>query len=92
MARPPLQPVGMADDGYVLEFRNFDAGKNPFSSNMDPKSKQPKFMYDEKKVGKKALALDDIRKTPTAVVREQGAVPFDPNAGWKVGISFPSTS
>ncbi|MDP1718708.1 MAG: ethylbenzene dehydrogenase-related protein, partial [Burkholderiales bacterium] len=24
-------PVGMADDGYVLEFRNFDAGKNPFS-------------------------------------------------------------
>ena len=82
-------PVGMADDGYVLEFRNFDAGKNPFSSNMDPKSKQPKFMYDEKKVGKKALALDDIRKTPTAVVREQGAVPFDPNAGWKVGDLLP---
>ena len=24
-------PVGMADDGYVLEWRNFDAGKNMFS-------------------------------------------------------------
>ena len=78
-------PVGMADDGYVLEYRNFDAGKNPFSSNMDPKTKQPKFMYDEKKVGKKALALDDIRKMPTALIREQNAVPFDPSAGWKAG-------
>ena len=25
----------MADDGYVLEWRNFDAGANPFASNMD---------------------------------------------------------
>ncbi|MDP2240794.1 MAG: ethylbenzene dehydrogenase-related protein [Burkholderiales bacterium] len=82
-------PVGMADDGYVLEFRNFDAGKNPFSSNMDPKSKQPKFMYDEKKTGKKALALDDIRKMPTALVRGQNEAPFDPNAGWKEGDLVP---
>lgn len=27
-------PVGMADDGYVLEYRNFDEGKNPFSWNV----------------------------------------------------------
>ena len=78
-------PVGMADDGYVLEYRNFDAGKNPFSSNVDPKTKQPKFMYDEKKVGKKALAIDDMRKMPTVLVRGESAVPFDPNAGWKEG-------
>jgi len=53
----------MADDGYVLEYRNFDAGKNPFSSNLDAKTKLPKFMYDSTKTaGKKALALDDIRK------------------------------
>ena len=78
-------PVGMADDGYVLEYRNFDAGKNPFSSNFDAKTKQPRFMYDEKKVGKKALRIEDIRKMPTALVKEQNAVPFDPNAGWKEG-------
>jgi hypothetical protein len=82
-------PVGMADDGYVLEYRNFDAGKNPFSSNLDAKTKLPKFMYDEKKTGKKALALDDIRKMPTALVREQNAVAFDPNAGWKAGDLLP---
>jgi hypothetical protein len=81
--------VGMADDGYVLEWRNFDAGKNPFSSNMDPSTKQPKYMYDEKKVGKKALTVDDFRKVNTVIIREQGAVPFDPNAGWKAGDLLP---
>ena len=78
-------PVGMADDGYVLEYRNFDAGKNPFSSNMDAATKQPKFMYDEKKIGKKALRIEDLRKTSTVLVRGQNAVPFDANAGWKEG-------
>jgi hypothetical protein len=78
-------PVGMADDGYVLEYRNFDAGKNPFSSNMDAKTKQPKFMYDEKKVGKKALRIEDLHKTATVLLRGDTAVPFDPNAGWKEG-------
>lgn len=78
-------PVGMADDGYVLEYRNFDAGKNPFASNMDAKTKQPRFMYDEKKAGKKALRIEDLRKTSTVLIRGQNAVPFDPNAGWKEG-------
>lgn len=81
--------VGMADDGYVLEYRNSDAGKNPFASNADSKTHQPKFMYDEKKVGKKALRMEDIRKMPTALVREENAVPFDPNAGWKEGDLIP---
>jgi hypothetical protein len=82
-------PVGMADDGYVLEYRLSDAGGNPFGSNVDPKTHQPRFMYDEKKVGKKALTADDIRKTRTALIREQNAVPFDPNAGWKEGDLIP---
>jgi len=82
-------PVGMADDGYVLEYRLSDAGGNPFGSNVDPKTHQPRFMYEEKKVGKKALTADDIRKMPTALIREQNAVPFDPNAGWKEGDLIP---
>ena len=82
-------PVGMADDGYVLEYRLSDAGGNPFGSNVDPKTHQPRFMYDEKKFGKKALTADEIRKIPTALIREQNAVPFDPNAGWKAGDLLP---
>jgi hypothetical protein len=78
-------PVGMADDGYVLEWRNFDEGKNPFASNMDAATKQPKFMYDEKKLGKKALRIEDLNKIPTVMLPGQTAVAFDPNAGWKEG-------
>jgi hypothetical protein len=82
-------PVGMADDGYVLEYRLSDAGGNPFGSNVDPKTHQPRFMYDEKKVGKKALVAEDIRKMSTALIRDQNAVPFDPDAGWKTGDLIP---
>jgi hypothetical protein len=82
-------PVGMADDGYVLEWRNFDDGANPWSSNLDPKTRQPRYMYDASKAGRKALAIEDIRKGPTVLIREQNAVPFDPNAGWKEGELLP---
>lgn len=82
-------PVGMADDGYVLEWRNFDEGKNPFSSNLDPATRQPKFMYDPAKAGRKAFRLEDIRKGPTALIAEQNGAPFDPNAGWKEGDLLP---
>ena len=81
--------VGQADDGYVLEWRNFDAGSNAFASNMDSKTKQPRFMFDEKKVGKKAWTEADVGKRVPILVREENAVPFDPNAGWKSGDVLP---
>jgi hypothetical protein len=82
-------PVGMADDFHVLAYRNGDAGKNPFSSNLDKEKHQPKFMYDAAKMGRKSIRAADIRKGNTALVRERNAVPFDPNAGWKVGDLIP---
>jgi hypothetical protein len=81
--------VGMADDGYVLEFRNSDSGKDMFSSNADAKTHQPKFMWDEKKAGYKSITADQLRKGPHFLIREQNAVPFDPNAGWKTGDMIP---
>ena len=82
-------PVGMADDGYVLEWRNFDAGANPFGSNMDAKTKQPRYMFDEKKVGKRAFSDTDLPKSGGVLLREQNAVAFDANAGWKAGDLLP---
>jgi len=84
-------PVGMADDGYVLEYRLFDAGKNPFASNMNRETKQPNYMFDAKKVGMKALAKDEVGKPgkPKFLVKGDTAVPFDPNAGWKEGDMLP---
>jgi hypothetical protein len=82
--------VGMADDGYVLEWRLGDAGKDMFGGNSDKATHQPKFMWDEKKVGFKSIRADDqARKGDLFLVREQNAVPFDPNAGWKEGDMIP---
>jgi Ethylbenzene dehydrogenase len=83
--------VGMADDGYVLEYRNFDAGKNPFAWNVDRRTMTPLYMFDPAKVGSKALAAEDIGNPakPAAIVREENAVRFDPNAGWKEGDILP---
>lgn len=82
--------VGMADDGYVLEFRLSDAGKDMFGGNSDAKTHAPKFMWDEKKVGYKSITADSqLRKGDLFLVREQNAVPFDPNAGWKEGDMIP---
>ena len=81
--------VGMADDGYVLEFRLSDAGKDPFAGNADAKTHEPKFMWDEKKVGYRSITADQLRKGDHFLVREQNAVPFDPKAAWKEGDMIP---
>lgn len=83
-------PVGMADDFYVLEYRNNDDGKGPFNSNWDKEKKQPKYMYDAAKYGSNATREDQIRTKPTALVREQNAVAFDPNGGFKEGDLIPA--
>jgi hypothetical protein len=77
--------VGMADDGYVLEFRLGDEGKDMFSGNSDKATHLPKFMWDKKKVGYKSIQSTDLRKGDHFLIREQNAVAFDPNAGWKEG-------
>ena len=81
--------VGMADDGYVLEWRLGDAGKDPFGGNADSKTHEPKFMWDEKKVGYRSITADQLRKGDHFLIREQNAVPFDPKAGWKEGDLIP---
>ena len=81
--------VGMADDGYVLEFRLSDAGKDMFGGNADAKTHTPKFMWDEKKVGYKSITAKQLRKGDHFLIREQNAVPFDANAGWKEGDMIP---
>ncbi|CAG0989830.1 Cytochrome c-552 [Burkholderiales bacterium] len=82
-------PVGMADDGHVLEFRLADAGKDMFSGNADRSTHQPKLMWDEKKVGYRSITADALRKGDHFLIAGQNAVPFDPNAGWKAGDMIP---
>jgi len=82
-------PVGMADDFHVLEYRLNDAGKGPFSKNWDKKKKQPKYMYDKAKTGSHSIRKEQIREGEVALVREENAVPFDPGLGWKEGDLIP---
>ena len=82
-------PVGMADDGYVLDWRNFDAGANPFGSNMDGKTKQPRYMFDAAKAGRKGFSDTDRPQNGGILLLGNNAVPFDPNAGWKPGDLLP---
>lgn len=83
--------VGMADDGYVLEYRLSDDGKGPFSWNVDRKTMTPKYMFDAGKVGMKSITVADIgdQSKPFAMIREDNAVAYDPNAGWKEGDVLP---
>ena len=83
--------VGMADDGYVLEYRLFDKGKKMFSWNVDRKTMTPKYMFDESKVGFKALREGDFTDPgkPTAIIEEINAKPYDPKAGFKEGDILP---
>lgn len=85
------RPLGMADDGYVLEYRLTDAGKNVFSKNWDKKKNQPKYMFDSKKVGFKSRTMDQIRdgSQPSSIFVEDNGAAFDANAGWKKGDMIP---
>ncbi len=83
-------PVGMAGDGYILDYRQDDAGKGPFAENEDQATHQPKFMWDEKKAGYKSITADQLHKAKHFLIKEQNATAFDPKAGWKAGDLVPA--
>ena len=91
VARSPQHPVGMADDGYVLEYRNSDAGKKMFGGNADKETHQPKFMWDAKKMSapSRSPRTRSAQGRPFPDPRAVNAVPFDPKAGWKAGDMIP---
>lgn len=79
-------PMRAADDGYVLEYRNFDAGKNPFFNNWDGAKNQPRFMFDPKKNGGRAgLTEAQFRDPKAPLLTPKNRVPYDPGYKWKNG-------
>ena len=81
--------VGMADDGYVLEFRLADAGTDMFAGNADPKTHAPRYMWDAAKVGYRSIREGDLRKADHFLVTDVNAVAFDPAGEWKEGDLIP---
>jgi len=87
-------PIGASDDEHVFDTRAGDAGKGAFSNNWDAQSKQPKFMLDPQKTGKRALNWDDLIQHKLGFddvyfISEDNSVPFDATYAWKEGDTIP---
>lgn len=83
-------PVGAADDGYVLEYRNADSGTAPFFNNWDGAKNEPRFMYNPaSNNGRGGLTEAEFRNPKAPVLNEKNRVKYDPNQGWKDGDLMP---
>ena len=87
-------PVDVSDDQYVFELRSGDAGKGPFADNWDPEKRQPRFMLDPEKTGRRSLNWDDLIQRKLGFddvyfISEATAVPFDASYAWKDGDTIP---
>lgn len=85
----PYLGKGGLDKDEVLKY--LPASRADAKSWDKPKTMTPKFMFDAKKVGAKALRDEDIGNPakPAALLREENTAPYDPNAGWKEGDMLP---
>jgi len=88
-------PMGLADQGYVLEYRNSAGGRGMYSSNWDEEAGQPRYMYDSEQVG--MHALEEVRllaqgysQNDLYYLAEDFAVPFDAGHIWQEGDTLPA--
>jgi hypothetical protein len=87
-------PIGASDDEVIAEGRFGDKGKGPFTNNWDAKLARPQLMFDPAKTGRAALRWEDLQAQKLGFddlyyLREDQAIPFDPQRGWKDGDVIP---
>lgn len=87
-------PVGYADNGYVLDYRHNSVGRSMFTDNVDPETGRPLKMYDFEKTGLKALRFEKLRdkgytQEDLYFLEESFAVPFDADHQWAEGDALP---
>ncbi|MFA5026966.1 MAG: ethylbenzene dehydrogenase-related protein [Candidatus Methylomirabilota bacterium] len=78
--------VGYASDDWVMEYRNTDAGRSPFSG-----PSRPGFMFDEQALGFRAIPEKELpaRLGQAALVEGKTAVPLNPQAKFREGDILP---
>lgn len=87
-------PVGLADNGYVLEYRHSSSGSSMFSNNWDSDTDQPLWMYDPDATGIAAIEAErlfarEYGQDDYYYLAEDFAVPFDPDHDWQDGDTLP---
>lgn len=87
-------PIGYADDQYVMEFRSSDEGKGPYTTNWDNDLNQPKFMFNPQLTGQYALRWEKVvareyTQDDYYYLSEEIAMPFDLGHPWQEGDVIP---
>jgi len=87
-------PIAKSDDQYVSDFRYGDQGEGVYFTNWDAENKRPKLMFDPAAAGARALRWEDIESNRLGFddvyyLREDTAVPFDPDHSWQEGDTIP---
>lgn len=87
-------PVGYADNGYVLEARHSSEGRSMFFTNRDAERNQPAWMFNPDITGKRSLRLEALREQSYGLddryyLLQEEAVAFDPEHNWQAGDAIP---
>ena len=87
-------PLGRSDDQHIAWYRLYDSGETLFFSNWDADSGQPRWMFDPERGGVRALRWEDVPAARADAkqhyyLREDAAVPFDPDHEWREGDVIP---
>lgn len=87
-------PVGYADNGYVLHYRLSSEGRGMYQDNQDAEHGGPAYMFDAEKTGAKALAWDTLvareySQDDWYYLAEEFAVPFAAEHEWQEGDVLP---
>ena len=86
-------PLGYADNGYVLDYRHSSDGTGMFTDNQDEDGR-PRFMFDPGATGLRALRKDSLvarayGQDDPYFIHQGNAVPFDPDHDWQDGDAIP---
>ncbi|MCC5833278.1 MAG: hypothetical protein JJU20_00955 [Opitutales bacterium] len=86
-------PIGFADNGYVLDYRHSSSGRGMYTDNVDD-SGAPAWMYDSEKTGFHALLFEQLVEQAYSqddwyFLSESIAKPFDPEHDWQDGDALP---
>ncbi len=87
-------PIGWADNGYILDARQGAAGQSMYSTNWSDEDSSPLFMYDIEKTGMHALSKDTLLNRAYSqdeyyYLADDFAIPYDPTHPWQEGDVIP---
>ncbi len=87
-------PIGYADNGYILEYRHGSEGRSMYTTNQDGDTGLPLKMFDPDRTGSPSLRLEALRareygRDDPYFLAEETAISFDPDHEWKEGDAIP---